>query len=128
MKYFWIGAGILAVVLAGSLLLGSAVRNSVREPQVLLERAIRAAEADNTEEAEALARQAAEAWRRHKGILSSLLSHEELEEASRDFTQLLNCDPSDFRSLCNLLYQKMQNIAEYDVLFFYNFLIWGFFT
>lgn len=123
MKYFRIGLGILAVVLAGCILLGNLVRICVRRPSELLMEAFERFDAGQTEEACALAEESYICWLSHKGLLSSLLSHETLEDATTGYMQLLGSEGEDFRSACAVLLAQMEHISEYDSLFFYNFLI-----
>ncbi len=123
MKYFWIGLGILAVVLFGCILLGNLVRLGVQTPSALLSQAMQAFESGNGDEAAKLAQRSYDCWLSHKGLLSSLLSHETLEDATSGYMQLLGCEGEDFRSACAVLLAQLEHISEYDSLFFYNFLI-----
>ena len=88
MTRFWIGVGILAALLASSLLLGCRMENLNEEISTQLSQAAEQVLAENWEEATALSEKAFQRWKDHRKFAASLADHEPLEEMDRLFAQL----------------------------------------
>ncbi len=126
MKYFYIGLGVLAVLLALSIGSSALLCRSTQEPERLLRDADAALLADDFPAAAALAGRAARAFDRRRALLSSLLSHEELDEIAIGFSDLevyaAEGSREEFRARCKELQFRLRHIAEMDLPFYYNFL------
>ena len=126
MKHFYLGLGILAVLLA--LCIGSSVLlcRSTRESEAHLQEAAAALEADDLPAAANHAQQAKRAFDRRQELLSAFLSHEELDEIAIDFAELevygQEGSREEFRARCASLLLRLRHVAEMDVPFYYNFL------
>ena len=120
MKFFYIGGGILAVLLAASLLLGLAVADRATETAALLAQAAEAMDADDFAAAQTQGTAAAQLWEQHTHFLSTLIAHDELDEIAEGFSRLTayatEGEQDEFRSQCQ------EHIAQMDLPFYYNFL------
>ena len=79
MKLCWLGCGILAVLLALSLLCGMLTQRSTRDAAAALEQALEALDRDETAQAVEAGTQARQHWQRHRRFLCAVLSHDELD-------------------------------------------------
>lgn len=126
MKYLYIGAAVLAVVLTGSILCGVLVDRTLQAPLDELERALAAADAGDLTAAVGHGASAKKAWARGEAFLCSFLSHEELDAAKTAFAELesygVTRSESEFRSRCAVLLAQLEHIAAMDKPLFYNFL------
>lgn len=126
MKYFYIGLGILAVLLALSIGGSVLLCQSTRESEAYLQEAAEALTEDDFSAAVLLAGKAERSFARRRELLGALLSHEELDEISVDFSDLLVYGAEDsreeFRARCEALRFRLRHVAEMDVPFYYNFL------
>lgn len=126
MKYFYIGLGVLAALLILSIAGSALLCRSTQEPERLLRDADAALLADDFPAAAALAGRAARAFDRRRALLSSLLSHEELDEIAIGFSDLevyaAEGSREEFRAHCKELQFRLRHIAEMDLPFYYNFL------
>ena len=126
MKLCWFGCGILAVLLALSLLCGLLTQRSTRDAAAALEQALEALDRDETAqavEAGALARQH---WQRHRRFLCAVLSHDELDGIEQGFAELRAYsavgDAAELRSRCEVLLLQLRHIAQLDAPYAENFL------
>ena len=126
MKYFYIGLGVLAVLLALSIGSSALLCRSTQDPERLLQNADAALLADDFPAAAALAGRAARAFDRRRDLLSAMLSHEELDEIAIGFSDLevyaAEGSREEFRARCKELQFRLRHIAEMDLPFYYNFL------
>lgn len=126
MKYLYIGAAVLAAVLAGSLLCGAAVGRTLQAPLDALEQALAAADAGESEAATEHGASAKAAWERGEAFLCSILSHEELDAVKTAFAELesygVTRSEEEFRRCCAVLITQLEHIAAMDKPLLYNFL------
>ena len=114
MKLCWFGCGILAVLLALSLLCGMLTQRSTRDAAAALELALDALDRDETAQAVEAGAQARQHWQRHRRFLCAVLSHDELDGIEQGFAEL--------RSRCEVLLLQLQHIAQLDAPYAENFL------
>ena len=88
MKLCWFGCGILAVLLALSLLCGMLTQRSTRDAAAALEQALEALDRDETAQAVEAGTQARQHWQRHRRLLCAVLSHDELDGIEQGFAEL----------------------------------------
>lgn len=69
MKLCWLGCGILAALLALSLLCGMLTQRSTRDAAAALEQALEALDRDETAQAVEAGTQARQHWQRHRRFL-----------------------------------------------------------
>ena len=107
MKLCWFGCGILAVLLALSLLCGMLTQRSTRDAAAALELALDALDRDETAQAVEAGAQARQHWQRHRRFLCAVLSHDELDGIERGFAELRAYsavgDAAELRSRCEVL-------------------------
>lgn len=125
MKYFLIGLGTLLAVLAASILSCVLIASALSAPERALEQAEQLAETD-FQSAVSHAETAADGWERHRHFLSSFLSHDELDEVDRAFSELQTYGRThtaeEFEVRCAELRLRLRHISEMDIPFYYNFL------
>lgn len=88
MKLCWLGCGILAALLALSLLCGMLTQRSTRDAAAALEQALEALDRDETAQAVEAGTQARQHWQRHRRFLCAVLSHDELDGIEQGFAEL----------------------------------------
>ena len=118
MKLCWLGCGILAVLLALSLLCGMLTQRSTRDAAAALEQALEALDRDETAQAVEAGTQARQHWQRHRRFLCAVLSHDELDGIEQGFAELRAYsavgDAAELRSRCEVLLLQLQHIAQLD--------------
>lgn len=126
MKLCWFGCGILAVLLALSLLCGMLTQRSTRDAAAALELALDALDRDETAQAVEAGAQARQHWQRHRRFLCAVLSHDELDGIEQGFAELRAYsavgDAAELRSRCEVLLLQLQHIAQLDAPYAENFL------
>ena len=119
MKLCWFGCGILAVLLALSLLCGMLTQRSTRDAAAALEQALEALDRE-------AGTQARQHWQRHRRFLCAVLSHDELDGIEQGFAELRAYsavgDAAELRSRCEVLLLQLQHIAQLDAPYAENFL------
>ena len=119
MKLCWLGCGILAALLALSLLCGMLTQRSTRDAAAALE-------LDETAQAVEAGAQARQHWQRHRRFLCAVLSHDELDGIEQGFAELRAYsavgDAAELRSRCEVLLLQLQHIAQLDAPYAENFL------
>lgn len=129
MKFFYIGGGILILLLAFSLLFGWIIGRHATEASELLSAAIEYMDSGSFDQARDKANAAAESWKTHSHFLSALIGHDELDEIAEGFSRLtaygVEEDRQEFRSQCQVLIFRLEHIAEMDLPFYYNFFALG---
>lgn len=111
----WIGAGLLAVLLAAGILAGGAVRSRTAPAAADLRRAGEAALAEDWETAEALTEAVRARWLRFRKPAQGLADHAELEQIEISFAQLSVCagrDGAAYGALCAALAQQLDSLRE----------------
>lgn len=127
MKYLYLGAAILAVLLAACILSGVLVSTATEGALDSLDLALEAFDRSGLAQAAPYAKAAKQDWQRHSRLLSALLGHEELDEIEALFTSLESytrtASADDFRSVCAELALRLRHITQMDVPFYYNFFV-----
>lgn len=112
MKLCWLGCGILAALLALSLLCGMLTQRSTRDAAAALELALDALDRDETAQAVEASAQARQHWQRHRRFLCAVLSHDELDGIEQGFAELRAYsavgDAAELRSRCEVLLLQLQ--------------------
>lgn len=126
MKLCWLGCGILAALLALSLLCGLLTQCSTRDAAAALELALDALDRDETAQAVEASAQARQHWQRHRRFLCAVLSHDELDGIEQGFAELRAYsavgDAAELRSRYEVLLLQLQHIAQLDAPYAENFL------
>lgn len=126
MKHLYIGLGILAVVLAGSLCSLFAMRQNTGEMERLLETAWDHCQAGSFEAAQASAQAAQKNWKTNYGLTASLIDHGPLEEINHSFAQMEACaqmqEWDEFAQACKSLLTMVQDLEEREQPLYYNIL------
>lgn len=126
MKLCWLGCGILAVLLALSILFGLLTQHSTRDAAAALEQALEALDRDETAQAVEAGTQARQHWQRHRRFLCAVLSHDELDGIEQGFAELRAYsaigDAAELRSRCEVLLLQLHHIARLDLPSPENFL------
>lgn len=122
MKHFWIGAGILAVLLAGSLL---GLRVLERQTDAVAVRLEQAAMTGDPAERRAQAREARLIWRRYYGLMAMVTDHAGMDEIAAGFAELETLegeeDPAELDRLCRALALRVRMLYGTERLTYYNF-------
>lgn len=126
MKYFSIGCGILAILLAAGIWSSLWIDRSVENVQTQLEAAVDALDTAGIEAAVAHSALASVQWERHRRLLGILLSHERLEEISVGFAELSSYagsgDGEEYRACCQALLVRLASLAKTDLPLYDNLL------
>ena len=115
MKRMWIGAGLLAVLLAAGLTLGTVMENRLAPGTEALRQAGAAALAEDWEKAEALADTARADWERVRCLAEGLAPHEGLEQIGIAFAQLpayARRDGAAYSAICTALSRQLEALAK----------------
>ena len=126
MTRFWIGVGILAVLLLSSVLLGLQMKNLHKDISQQLSLAAEQALEGKWEEATARSEKAFQSWKRHRKFAASLSDHEPLEEMDRMFDQMQIYQrqhmTTEYAAVCTLLSRGAEAMGESGSLTWWNFL------
>lgn len=124
MKYFWIGLGILVVILAVCLTTLLPLRHNCLETAELLSQALEASEEGQDEEAAHLAAAAETDWHRYDRHLASFLCHDETDLVNESFARLHSYaatgNQSEFHATCFELTSVLKNLADIDHPYYFN--------
>ena len=116
MKLCWLGCGILAALLALSLLCGMLTQRSTRDAAAALELALDALDRDETAQAVEAGAQARQHWQRHRRFLCAVLSHDELDGIEQGFAELRAYsavgDAAELRSRCEVLLLQLPSVLR----------------
>lgn len=127
MKLCWLGCGILAALLALSLLCGMLTQRSTRDAGRRTRAGPRGAGPgrDGTGRG-GRAHRPGQHWQRHRRFLCAVLSHDELDGIEQGFAELQAYsavgDAAELRSRCEVLLLQLQHIAQLDAPYAENFL------
>lgn len=126
MKYFWLPAGVLTLLLAVSLWNGAAVSRAVAPWCDALTEAQYAAEREDWIAAARLVRETREAWDARRGWLHIVAAHDELEAADMLFAAAegwaANRDAAEFCEELAQLRVQLRVVAEMQQLSLHNVL------
>ena len=115
MKRMWIGAGLLAVLLAVGLLVGTAMGARLSPGADKLRQAGEFALAGDWEKAEMLTDSVRADWERTRWLVEILTSHENLEQIDMSFAQLSvygAVDGPAYSALCTALAQQLEALGK----------------
>lgn len=126
MKYFWLPAAALSLLLALSLWNAAAVRDAVDPWCAALARAREAASDEAWEDAERLFRDTERAWGKKSGFYHTAIEHDELDDAEELFARagaaLEARDAAAFAGELDALIVQLRIIAEMQGLSLENIL------
>lgn len=126
MKHLWFGAGLLAVLLAVSLLLGGCLENTHHIPAKDLDRAAEAAVNADWSLASDLYLRAEMHWQEHRDLTAALAHHSPIEEIDSGFALLENyirCrETASFASACSQLAQQLRSLPRVHGFSWWNLL------
>ena len=116
MKRVWIGAGLLAVLLALGLLAGAAMERWLTPGAERLERAGALALEGRWEEAEELAEEVEEDWEDRRWLVTALTDHEIIEGIDSALAELeaYGCarDAEAYDALCRVLARRIEAAGQ----------------
>ena len=126
MKRFWLGVGILMVLLAAGAGLSlniAGVHNKLSED---LNAACEAVQQGDWDRAVSLAESAKASWSRHRRFVASFVDHEPLEQINTLFSELEIYRhqqlPTDYAAVCTHLSRLSEAIGESHALTWWNLL------
>ena len=126
MKRGWIGAGLLAVLLLGGLLVTFAMGSQHKDISEELEEAAEYAMADDWLHARDAAEDAYEDWQAHWHFSAAFADHEPMEQIDALFAQLLPYlaaqDAVSFGAACRELARQVEAIGDAHALNWWNLL------
>lgn len=126
MKRFWIGIVILAVILAGSIVLTVAMPNVHMPISRQLSDAADAAQKENWARAEDLANAAFARWESNRSFTAAVADHAPMEAIDSGFAQmnafLQRREPNEFAAACASLARLVQAMADSQTFTWWNFL------
>ena len=115
MKRMWIGAAILALLLAAGLLVGEVMENRMSPGAETLRRAAEAARAEEWDQAAELADAVRADWERTRWLAEILATHENLEQIEISFGQLdsyARTDGAAYSALCDTLASQLEALGK----------------
>ena len=126
MKHFWFGAGLLAVLFAASLLLGSATETVHHRPAKDLDKAAEAALKEDWPLATALCQRAEKDWQQHRELTAVLARHDPIDQIDAGFAMLFHyaqCEEtSAFAATCAQVAQQLRSLPESHSFRWWNLL------
>ena len=115
MRRMWIGAGILAVLLAAGILAGAVMEKRVSPGAETLRLAAEAALMEDWETAVSLTDAVRADWARGKVVAEILATHEDLEQIEISFDQLrayAHADGPAYSALCTALARQLEALGK----------------
>lgn len=126
MKYLYIGSGILALLLGICILTGCVLSGRTEAAAAVLQQALDASVADDAETAAEYAKAAADQWHGSLRFYSSFLCHDETDEITIGFAELMLCTgqqgQEEFQLHCASLLARLHHIAQMDLPLYHNIL------
>ena len=126
MKRFWIGLGVLVVMLALGIFLNLWMGKLHSDLARQLDRAGALAQEEQWEQAGQVARQAYARWQGRRHLLAAVVDHEPLEEMERLFSQLWVYRQrhwvTEFAATCLQLARQAEAIGDGHILTWWNLL------
>lgn len=111
----WIGAGLLALLLAAGLLVGETVERRFSPGRSELEQAAAAAQAGDWEKAEALTESVRAEWEKIQKAAEGLAGHDDLERIESSFAQLpsyAGVDGAAYSAICTALAKQLEALSR----------------
>ena len=115
MKRMWIGAGLLAVLLAVGLLVGELMEHRTAPGAEKLRQAAEYARAEDWDQASELANEVQADWEQTKWLAEILATHENLEQIEISFGQLgsyARVDGAAYSALCDALASQLEALGK----------------
>ena len=115
MTRFWIGIGLLLILLAAGVWLWAGLAPFHEELADDLDRAAELSIAGSWEDAQAIARSASKAWQQRQKLTAAFVDHEPLERAQALFSEMAQLQPEQYRefaAVCVHLAQTCRSISE----------------
>ena len=115
MKRMWIGGGLLAILLAASLLVNTALERRIAPDAESLRQAGYLAMAGEWEQAITLSEQAKQSWEDMQWAAEILTGQKDLSQIAAAFEQLqgyLYINPTEYQSLCIALANDLDTIIQ----------------
>ena len=126
MKHFWFGAGLLGVLLAVSLLLGTTTETVHHQPAKDLDKAAEAAQKEDWPLAAALCQRAEKHWQRHRKLTAVLARHDPIDQIDAGFAMLshyVRCkETATFAATCAQVAQQLRSLPESHSFRWWNLL------
>lgn len=126
MKYFYLGIGILAVILLLSLLCLGVIGGRMAEIGTLLEEAWGDCKTGRFDRAKLVAEKAKSAWEAGYGLTASFADHGDLNEVDQLFAQMEACGVlenwDEFAQVCRQLITLVEDVSQRQKPLYYNFL------
>ena len=116
MKHFWFGTGLLAVLLAVSLLLGGSLENIHHAPAKDLDKAAEAALQEDWPLATALYQRSGKHWQKHRDLTAVLSRHDPIDQIDAGYAMLAQyarCEETAaFAAACAQLAQQLRSLPQ----------------
>lgn len=122
MKYFWTGVVLLAVLLALCIGVNSVLKEYTQTVKDALAGALDAAGRGDYSAAAESAKKAADAWNTHLHFYASVLCHDETDEITAGFAELLVVEDAEFLQTASMLSARLAHISEMDLPLLHNIL------
>ena len=126
MKHLWFGTGLLAVLLAVSLLLGGSLENIHHAPAKDLDKAAEAAQKEDWPLATALYQRSEKHWREHRDLTAVLCRHDPIDQIDAGYAILARyarCEETaSFAAACAQLAQQLRSLPQSHSLRWWNLL------
>ena len=126
MRRTWIGAGLLAVLLAAGILTGAAARTELSPGAAALCQAEQAVLAGDWEGAQSLTGEAQGDWARIAGLAAALTSQDTMERIEDGFAQLATSaragDAAAYAAQCTALARELEALSKAHSCDWRNFL------
>lgn len=127
MKYLYIGSGILIMLLALCILVGCVLSSRTEAAAEVLQQALDASLTDDFQTAANRAKEAADQWHGSLRLYSSFLCHDETDEVTIEFAELMLCSgqqgQEEFQLHCASLLARLHHIAQMDLPLYHNILM-----
>lgn len=122
MKYLWIGAAILAVLLVVCLCVNEKLAEATQAVEKELQSAESFAAAHDFDHAAEHAKKAADEWDTHLRFFASVLCHDETDEITAGLAELQVVEDAEFLQSVSTLLARLSHISEMDRPFLHNIL------
>lgn len=126
MRRLWIGVGLLAVMLAGALLLAEITERSHAPAAKALREASSFAEAGKWQQARGSAGEAQSLWKKKWHLTASFTDHEPMDEIDALFAELQVYGDAgntlSFRAVCGRLEELLESLSMEHRITLWNFL------
>lgn len=120
MKYLSIGIILLTVLLVLCIVVNSLLGSRTEEVQSFLQKALDEAKSKNYGQAARNAKKAADVWNEHLQFYASVLCHDETDEITAGFAELLVVEDAEFLQTASMLSARLAHIEEMDLPLLHN--------